>query len=147
MLNATVDRRYLWVQVSPSVCRLTTCCADVPAHSHHSLGILRGARHSSPCRMIRIYRRAIANADLAIAASGWAVLLWRLIQRHSHFRSGTLQSFARNAAGACSSKPFFVLPRMQSGVRQIRRCSDFFDGYALMAASRQIWSMDLRLLV
>jgi hypothetical protein len=31
--------------------------------------------------MIRIYRRAIADADLAIAASGWAVLFWRLIQR------------------------------------------------------------------
>jgi hypothetical protein len=31
--------------------------------------------------MIRIYRRAIADADLAIAASGWVVLFWSLIQR------------------------------------------------------------------
>jgi hypothetical protein len=59
--------------------------------------------------MIRIYRRAIADADLAIVASGWAVLFWRLIQREKLtriFRSGTLQSLARNAAGAGSSKPF-----------------------------------------
>jgi hypothetical protein len=93
MLNATVDRRYLWVQVSPSVCRLTTCCADAPAHSHHSLGILRGARHSSPCRMIRIYRRAIADADLAIAASGWTVLFWRLIQHEKLTRISGLALF------------------------------------------------------
>jgi hypothetical protein len=81
------------VQVSPSVCRLTTCCADAPAHSHHSLGILRGVRHSSPCRIIRIYRRAIADADLAIAASGWAVLFWRLIQREKLTRISGLALF------------------------------------------------------
>ena len=68
------------MQVSPSVYRLTTCCADAPAHSHHSLGILRGAR-------------AIADADLAIAASCWAVLFWRRIQREKLTRISGLALF------------------------------------------------------
>ncbi len=43
--------------------------------------------------MIRIYRRAIADADLAIAASGWAVLFWRLIQREKLTRISGLALF------------------------------------------------------
>ena len=43
--------------------------------------------------MIRIYRRAIADADLAIAASGWAVLFWRLIQREMLTRISGLLLF------------------------------------------------------
>jgi hypothetical protein len=43
--------------------------------------------------MIRIYRRAIADADLAIAASGWAALFWRLIQREMLTRISGLPLF------------------------------------------------------
>jgi hypothetical protein len=43
--------------------------------------------------MIRIYRRAIADADLAIAASGWVVLLWRLIRRKMLTRISGLALF------------------------------------------------------
>jgi hypothetical protein len=43
--------------------------------------------------MIRIYRRAIADADLAIAASGWEVLFWRLIQREMLTRISGLVLF------------------------------------------------------
>ena len=100
--------------------------------------------------MIRIYRRAIADADLAIADSGWAGLFWRLIQREKLTRISGLALFKALLETPQARVPqnlFFVLPRMQSGVRQIRRCSDFLDGDALMAASGQIRSMDLRSLV
>jgi len=43
--------------------------------------------------MIRIYRRAIADADLAIADSGWAVLFWRVIQREKLTRISGLALF------------------------------------------------------
>src|SRR6188472_523713 len=39
------------------------------------------------------YRRAIADADLAIADSGWAVLFWRLIQREKLTRISGLALF------------------------------------------------------
>ena len=79
MLNGTVERRYL-MGAGQSV-SLTNCCADAPAHSHHSLGILRGVASFIALQDDPDYRRAIADADLAIAASGWAVLFWSLIQR------------------------------------------------------------------
>src|SRR4030095_4202166 len=116
MLNGTVERRYLWVLVSPSVCRLTTCCADAPARSHYSLGILRGALHSSPCRMIRIYRRAIADSELAIADSGWAVLFWRLIQREKLTRIFGLSLFKallETPQARVPPKLFFFFPTLQ----------------------------------
>ena len=101
--------------------------------------------------MTWIYRRAIADADLAIAASGWAVLFWRLIQREKLTRISDLALFKALLETPQERVPqnlFFVLPRMQSGVRQFRRCSDFLDGDALMAAaSGQIRPMDLRSLV
>src|SRR5438270_11462673 len=39
------------------------------------------------------YRRAIADADLAIADSGWAVLLWRLRRREKISRISGLALF------------------------------------------------------
>ena len=93
MLNGTVERRYLMgagqsISLSPD-----NLLRGRAGPFTYSLGILRGVRHSSPCRMIRIYRRAIADADLAIAASGWAVLFWRLIQREMLTRISGLALF------------------------------------------------------
>ena len=39
------------------------------------------------------YRRAIADADLAIADSGWAVLFWRLLRREKLTRISGLALF------------------------------------------------------
>src|SRR5437870_13696050 len=39
------------------------------------------------------YRRAIADADLAIADSGWAVLFWRLLRREKLTRISGLVLF------------------------------------------------------
>ena len=150
MLNGTVERRYLMgagqsISLSPdnllrgragpftSFARYSPRCPSFIALQDDPDLSARDCRCRSRHRRQRL-GGAILETDPARKA-------------HSHFRSGTLQSLARNAAGACSSKPFFVLPRMQSGVRQIRRCSDFLDGDALMAASGQIRPMDLRSLV
>ena len=99
--------------------------------------------------MIWIYRRAIADADLAIADSGWAVLFWRLIQREKLTRISGLALFKALLETPQARVPqnLFLFCQECSRVRQIRRCSDFLDSDALMAASGQIRSMDLRSLV
>jgi hypothetical protein len=93
MLNGTVERRYLMgagqsISLSPD-------------------NLLRGraspftsfARYSPRCpSFIALqddpdYRRAIADADLAIAASGWTVLFWRLIQHEKLTRISGLALF------------------------------------------------------
>ena len=59
------------------------------------------------------YRRAIADADLAIADSGWAVLFWRLLRREKLTRISGLALFKALLETADARVPgnlFFVLP-------------------------------------
>src|SRR5437763_14239389 len=59
------------------------------------------------------YRRAIADADLAIADSGWAVLFWRLLRREKLSRISGLALFKALLETADARVPknlFWVLP-------------------------------------
>src|SRR5438046_5207103 len=59
------------------------------------------------------YRRAIADADLAIADSGWAVLFWRLLRREKLTRISGLALFKASLETADARVPknlFWVLP-------------------------------------
>src|SRR5438045_9704503 len=59
------------------------------------------------------YRRAIADADLAIADSGWAVLFWRLLRRDKLTRISGLALFKALLETADARIPgnlFWVLP-------------------------------------
>jgi UDP-N-acetyl-D-mannosaminuronic acid transferase (WecB/TagA/CpsF family) len=59
------------------------------------------------------YRRAIADADLAIADSGWAVLFWRLLRRERLSRISGLALFKALLDSADAHIPgnlFWVLP-------------------------------------
>ena len=59
------------------------------------------------------YRRAIADADLAIADSGWAVLFWRLLRREKLSRISGLALFKALLETADARIPrnlFWILP-------------------------------------
>jgi UDP-N-acetyl-D-mannosaminuronic acid transferase (WecB/TagA/CpsF family) len=59
------------------------------------------------------YRRAIADADLAIADSGWAVLFWRLLRREKLTRISGLALFKallETADARITGNLFFILP-------------------------------------
>ena len=59
------------------------------------------------------YRRVIADADLAIADSGWAVLFWRLLRREKLSRISGLALFKALLETADARIPgnlFFILP-------------------------------------
>ena len=59
------------------------------------------------------YRRAIADADLAIADSGWAVLFWRLLRREKLTRISGLALFKallETADARIRGNLFFILP-------------------------------------
>src|SRR5437762_131463 len=59
------------------------------------------------------YRRAIADADLAIADSGWAVLFWRLLRREKLTRISGLalfKSLLETADARIPGNLFFILP-------------------------------------
>jgi UDP-N-acetyl-D-mannosaminuronic acid transferase (WecB/TagA/CpsF family) len=59
------------------------------------------------------YRRAIADADLAFADSGWAVLFWRLLRREKLSRISGLALFKALLETADARIPgnlFFILP-------------------------------------
>ena len=59
------------------------------------------------------YRRAIADADLAIADSGWAVLFWRLLRREKLTRISGLALFKALLETADARIPgnlFWILP-------------------------------------
>src|SRR5437870_1394176 len=59
------------------------------------------------------YRRAIADADLAIADSGWAVLFWRLLRREKLTRISGLALFKallETADARIAGNLFFILP-------------------------------------
>src|SRR5437868_10213227 len=68
------------------------------------------------------YRRAIADADLAIADSGWAVLFWRLFKREKITRISGLALFKALLETAEARAPknlFFVLPTEMSKAKTI----------------------------
>jgi UDP-N-acetyl-D-mannosaminuronic acid transferase (WecB/TagA/CpsF family) len=68
------------------------------------------------------YRCAIADADLAIADSGWAVLFWRLIQREKLTRISGLALFKAllETPDVCIPKNlFFVLPSEKAKARAL----------------------------
>src|SRR5205085_5437806 len=59
------------------------------------------------------YRRAIADADLAIADSGWAVLFWRLLRREKLTRISGLALFKallETAEARIPGNLFWILP-------------------------------------
>src|SRR5207237_4495785 len=59
------------------------------------------------------YRRAIADADLAIADSGWAVLFWRVLRREKLTRISGLALFKALLGTADARIPgnlFLILP-------------------------------------
>jgi UDP-N-acetyl-D-mannosaminuronic acid transferase (WecB/TagA/CpsF family) len=63
------------------------------------------------------YRRAIADADLAIADSGWAVLFWRLLRHEKLTRISGLALFKALLETADARIPgnlFWILPSEQS---------------------------------
>jgi len=66
------------------------------------------------------YRRAIANADLAIADSGWAVLFWRLLKRERITRISGLalfKAFLGTSEALVPRNVFFVLPTEKAKAR------------------------------
>jgi UDP-N-acetyl-D-mannosaminuronic acid transferase (WecB/TagA/CpsF family) len=68
------------------------------------------------------YRRAIADADLAIADSGWAVLFWRLLKREKLTRISGLALFKALLETSDARAPknlFFVLPSEESKTKTL----------------------------
>ena len=69
------------------------------------------------------YRHAIANADLAIADSGWAVLFWRLIQHERLTRISGLALFKALLETPDARVPqnlFFVLPSEKAKAKTLQ---------------------------
>jgi N-acetylglucosaminyldiphosphoundecaprenol N-acetyl-beta-D-mannosaminyltransferase len=68
------------------------------------------------------YRRAIADADLAIADSGWAVLFWRLLRREKLTRISGLALFKALLETADARIPgnlFFILPSEKAKIKTL----------------------------
>src|SRR5256886_6967400 len=68
------------------------------------------------------YRRAIADADLAIADSGWAVLFWRLLRREKLTRISGLALFKALLETADARIPgnlFFILPSKKAKTKTL----------------------------
>lgn len=66
------------------------------------------------------YRRAIGDADLAIADSGWAVLFWHLLKREKITRISGLalfKAFLETSEARVSKNVFFVLPSEKAKAR------------------------------
>src|SRR5947208_4439173 len=69
------------------------------------------------------YRRAIADADLAIADSGWAVLFWRLLRREKLTRISGLALFKALLETADARVPenlFWVLPSDEAKTKTLK---------------------------
>ena len=76
------------------------------------------------------YRRAIADADLAIADSGWAVLFWRLLRREKLSRISGLALFKALLETPDARIPgnlFFILPSEKAKTKTLEfaRNSDY----------------------
>src|SRR5947207_8064083 len=68
------------------------------------------------------YRRASADADFAIADSGWAVLFWRLLRREKLTRISGLALFKALLATADAQIPgnlFFILPSKKAKTKTL----------------------------
>ena len=68
------------------------------------------------------YRRAIADADFAIADSGWAVLFWRLLRREKLTRISGLALFKALLATADAQIPgnlFWILPSEKAKIKTL----------------------------
>ena len=68
------------------------------------------------------YRHAIADADLAIADSGWAVLFWRLLRREKLTRISGLALFKALLETADARIPgnlFFILPSKKAKTKTL----------------------------
>src|SRR5438045_4531714 len=69
------------------------------------------------------YRHAIADADLAIADSGWAVLFWRLLRREKLTRISGLALFKALLETADARIPenlFFILPSQKAKTKTLQ---------------------------
>src|SRR5438045_2724290 len=80
------------------------------------------------------YRRAIADADLAIADSGWAVLFWRLLRREKLTRISGLALFKALLETADARIPgnlFWVLPSERAKTKTLEFTRD--SGYPISA--------------
>src|SRR5438067_13846620 len=69
------------------------------------------------------YRRAIADADLAIADSGWAVLFWRLFQREKITRISGLAVFKALLETPEARLPgnlFFIFPSEKAKTKTLQ---------------------------
>ena len=74
------------------------------------------------------YRRAIADADLAIADSGWAVLFWRLLRREKLTRISGLALFKALLETADARIPgnlFFILPSEKAKTKTLEFATQF----------------------
>jgi UDP-N-acetyl-D-mannosaminuronic acid transferase (WecB/TagA/CpsF family) len=76
------------------------------------------------------YRRAIADADLAIADSGWAVLFWRLLRHEKLTRISGLALFKALLGAPAARSPgnlFFILPseKAQTKTLEFAQTSNF----------------------
>ena len=69
------------------------------------------------------YRRAIADADLAIADSGWAVLFWRLLRHEKLTRISGLALF-KALLETADARPlrnlFFILPSQRAKTKTLQ---------------------------
>ena len=80
------------------------------------------------------YRRAIADADLAIADSGWAVLFWRLLRREKLTRISGLALFKALLDTADARIPgniFWILPSEKAKSKTLEFARD--SGYPTTA--------------
>ena len=92
MLNGTVERRYLVGAGQPiSLSRDTLLRGRADLFTSFAMYSRRPSFIALQDDLD--YWRAIADADLAMAASGWAVLFWRLIQREMLTRISGLPLF------------------------------------------------------
>ena len=76
------------------------------------------------------YRRVIADADLAIADGGWAVLFWRLLKRDKITRISGLalfKAFLETSEARVPKNIFFILPTEKAKARTMEfgRSSDY----------------------
>src|SRR5216110_735848 len=98
--------------------------AEAVAHisKHRGLVVAPAAPSFIDLRDDPDYRRAIADAHLAIADSGWAVLFWRLLRREKLTRISGLALFKALLETADARIPgnlFFILPSKKAKTKTL----------------------------